>query len=147
MQRDEDSFEGPRPMAQPVKYKPPRRINSVSVTLALLLALGGYLTYQYLPMYLQRQEVYRVLEEHGSTLAGRKGFYSHDHAARESLRRKMEAEIRRMGVMDPQLETWIEIDQHQAHLGAIYTETITWPFDVIAAQTNDYEVEHVVSLQ
>lgn len=130
-------------MAQAVKYRPPRRINAVSVTLVALLALGGYLTYQYLPPYLQQQEVYRVLEEHGSKLAGQK-VLARDPEKREDSRRKMEAEIRQLGITDPQLETWIELHDGEVRLGAFYSETITWAFDVIGPQSRDYEIEHIV---
>jgi hypothetical protein len=132
-------------MPQPVKYKRPRRINVVSVTLVALLALAAYLTVQYLPLYLQKHEVYRVLEEHGSKLARRKALYRTDPIAREDLRRKMEAEIRRLGIMDPELETWVEVDDGEARLGAYYSETITWALDIVSPYTKDYEVEHILT--
>jgi hypothetical protein len=131
-------------MAQPVRYKRPRRINPVSVTLVLLLALAGYLTVQYLPPYLQQHEVYRVLEEHGSMLVRRKIHYQDHPDQLELFRRQMEAEIRKIGVMDPQLETWIEVDHDEVRLGAFYTETVTWLFDLFSPHRKDYDVEHVV---
>jgi hypothetical protein len=130
---------------QPVKYKRPRRINAVSVTLAALLALGAYLTYQYFPLYLQQHEVYRILEEHGSKVAHRKALFVQSQEVRDQLRREIEAEIRRIGVNDPQLETWVDVHDHEARLGAIYSETITWVFDVISPYQRDYEVEHVIT--
>ena len=132
-------------MAQPVRYKRPRKINVVSVSLVLLLAIAGYLTVTYLPLYLQQHEVHRVLEEHGSILASRKAYYLQHPEHREDLRKKMEGEIRRLGVGDPQLETWIEIDPSEARLGAFYTDTVTWAFDLIAPRQAEYELEHVVT--
>jgi hypothetical protein len=131
-------------MAQPVRYKRPRRINPVSVTVVLLLALAGYLTAAYLPPYLQQHEVYRVLEEHGSKVANRSAYYREHPENLEQLRRQMESEIRRIGVTDPELETWVEIDQHEMRFGAIYTETITWALDLFSPHLVEYEVEHVV---
>ena len=61
-------------MTTPVKYNKPRRINVVSVVLVALLAMAGYATYLYLPLYLTKHEAYRVLEETGSKVAGRAGF-------------------------------------------------------------------------
>jgi hypothetical protein len=133
-------------MPKPVKYKRPRKINPVSVTLVAMLGLLVYLTYQYLPPYLQQHEVYRVLEEHGSMLAHRKSRYKENPQAREELRRKMEGELRRIGVMDAGLETWVEVEEGQAWLGAAYSETITWAFDIVSPHVMTYEVEHAVAL-
>lgn len=134
-------------MPQVLKYKKPRKLNVVSVTLALVLGLAAYLTYQYLPLYLKKQETYRVLEETGSTFAGRKSRYLASSDRMESLRRKMEAQLRQIGVSDPQLETWIEVDEPEVIFGAIYSEWIEWPFDVIAKQEKVYQVEHRVVLK
>lgn len=128
----------------PVNYKPPRRINVVSVTLVALLALGVYLAYQYLPLYLLRQEVFRILEETGSAFVGSKGQYLASDKKRENLRTKMESEVRRVGVTDPDLETWIEVDEPEVRFGAMYSTWIDWPFDIIERTERVYEVEHVV---
>lgn len=131
-------------MAQAVKYKKPRRINSVTVGLAAIAALCIFFAYQYLPLFLQKQEVYRVLEESGSAFAGRHSYYLADPDASEALRRRMENDLRRVGVQDPDLETWIEFEENEAEFGAVYSIFIEWPFGVIPKQEHVYQVEHIV---
>ena len=131
-------------MAQAVKYKKPRRINSVSVVLVAILGLCIFFAYQYLPLFLQKQEVYRVLEESGSAFAGRHSYYLANPDAAEALRRRMENDLRRVGVEDPDLESWIEFEGDEAEFGAVYSIFIQWPFDVIPKQEHVYQVEHVV---
>jgi hypothetical protein len=133
-------------MAEPIRYKQPRRINIVSVTLVLALALGAYAAYQFLPQYFRSQEVYRVLEETSSAFAGKRNYYLEDPKAREALRRKMEADIRNRGVIDPDLETWVELDRHEARFGAVYSEWVEWPFDIVGRQEHVYEVQHTLAI-
>ena len=47
-------------MAKPVKYKKPRKINAVTVTLAVVFGTLGFLAYQYVPLKLKEGEAYRV---------------------------------------------------------------------------------------
>jgi len=133
-------------MATPIKYKKPRRINVVSVTIVLLLLLAGYAAWQWAPLYFKRQEAYRVLQETGSKLAGRAGFYEQDGKAREELRRTMQRDLVNVGIDDPRIETWIEVDGKEVRLGVVYAAFIEWPLDVIEPQETVYEVEHVVVL-
>ena len=134
-------------MAEPIRYKQPSRINFVTVALVLALALGAYAAYQFLPLYVQRQDVYRVLEETASAFAGRRKQYIDEPKAREELRRKMEADIRNVDVQDPELETWIEVDANEARFGAVYSQWVEWPFDIVAPQEQVYEVEHKLVLR
>ena len=132
-------------MAQAVKYKKPRRVNAVSVTLALAAALLVYLGYQYLPLFLQKQEAFRVLEETGSAFSGRSAYYVKDARALEGLRQGMEGDLRRVGIKDPDLEAWIESDDGEMAFGAIYSIFIEWPWQALPKQEFVYEVEHVVN--
>lgn len=134
-------------MATPVQYKKPRRINVVSVTLVLLLLLAGYAAWQWAPLYFRRHEAYRILQETGSKMAGRAGFYEEDADAREDLRRTMQRQLVDVGIDDPKIETWIEIEGKELRLGVVYSAFIEWPFDVIERQESIYEVEHVVALK
>lgn len=131
-------------MAQAVKYKKPRRFNSVTVVLLAVTGLCVFFAYQYLPLFLQKQEAYRVLEETGSAFSGKRTYYVKDGKATESLRRRMTNDLRRVGVQDPDLETWIEYEEHEARFGAVYSIFIEWPFQVVSKQEFVYEVEHVV---
>lgn len=134
-------------MATPVQYKKPRRINVVSVTLVLLLVLAGYAAWQWAPLYFKRQEAYRILQETGSKMAGRAGFYEQDADAREDLRRTMQRQLVDVGIEDPKIETWIEIEGKELRLGVVYSAFIEWPLDVIEPQESVYEVEHVIALK
>ena len=129
-------------MATPVQYKKPRRINIVSVTLVLLLVVGGYAAYQYLPLYFMRHEAHRVLQETGSTLAGRARMYTRDDAAIEDLRLTMERNLMRIGITDPEMDTGIEIDGKEVRLRVEYYAWVDWPFGIIPRQRHEYEVEH-----
>lgn len=133
-----------RVMTEMVKYKKPRRINVVSVSLALLVAFGIYMGVQWLPQFLQKQEAFRVLEETGSKFSKRRSLYINHADKAEALRRQMANELRRTGVEDPEMETWIEIDEHEARLGVLYSSWLEWPFDVVARTESIQEIEHVV---
>ncbi len=131
-------------MAQAVKYKKPRRINVVSVALVLIIALVVYLSWQFFPLFMQKQEAFRVLEETGSAFSGRRGLYLESRDEAEALRQRMESDLRRAGVEDPDLETWIEFEEGEASFGAVYSIFISWPLNVLPRQEHVYEVEHVV---
>ena len=130
-------------MAQPVKYKKPRRINAVSVTLVALMVGLGVVGWEYAPLYITKQEAYRVLESYGSTFAGRDKHYTVDNNAREALRNKMNLELRQVGVDDME-ESWIEVDGREVVLGVKYYKVIEWPFDLIERSEEEYVVEHTL---
>lgn len=131
-------------MATPIKYIKPRRINVVSVTLLLAVLIAGYAAYLYLPLYFLRHEAYRVLEETGSEVSVRGAFYMEDSPARDELRKKMQRKIKDMGVDDPNIETWIEFEGKEAHLGVVYSVWVEWPFGLIERQETLYELEHTL---
>ncbi len=133
-------------MAKPVKYKKPRRINPVSVTLAAILTVLGVLAWEYAPLYITKQEAYRVLESYGSTFAGRHTLYTSDPIARDGLRSKMQSELRVAGVDDPETETWIEVEGKEVRLGVVYSKFIDWPFNIVNRTEELYEIEHTLIL-
>lgn len=133
-------------MAKPVKYKKPRRINPVSVTLAAIALVLGVVAWEYVPLYITRNEAYRVLESYGSTFSGRDSYYTQDNIARESLRRKMNSELRTVGVSDTDMESWIEVDGKELRLGVVYSKFIEWPFDIVRRTEEIYEIEHTLIL-
>ena len=131
-------------MAQSVKYKKPRKINPVSVTIVLVISLIVYLVYQYLPLYLIKQESYRVLEEHGSLYAGRHSYYRADPTRMEALQSKMNRQLRAVGVKDPEMESWIEIDGKEVEFGCVFSVYLHWPFGIIEDQEFVFEPIHTV---
>lgn len=131
-------------MPEIIKYKKPRRINVVSVSLALLTAFGLYMGVQWFPLFLQKQEAFRALEETGSKFARNRGMYILEPKKAEALRMQMANEIRRAGVTDPEMETWIEIDETEARIGVLYSTWLDWPFDILTRTESIEELEHIV---
>lgn len=133
-------------MAQPVKYKQPRVVNVVSVIFVAALLAAGWVGYELVRVGFLRQEAFRMLEETGSAFAGRRQLYRKDASELDHLRQRMESQIRSVGVDDPDLESWIEIEGNSAQFGAVFTAWYHWPFDVIAPYGRDVQIEHVVAL-
>jgi hypothetical protein len=130
---------------QPVRYRKPSAINAVSITLALVLLGGGYAAYEYGRAYVLRQEAYRVLEETSSHFAGRRALYAKDGRERDRLRDEMTNNLRGIGIDDPQIETWIEVDPDAVRFGVVYTARYRWPFDAMPPIERDVEIEHIVA--
>jgi hypothetical protein len=134
-------------MPRIVKYRKPRKINAVTILLAILAIFIVYLGYQYIPNYMLEQEAYRVLEETSSHFAGRKSRYLATHGGLETLRRRMHNRLRIIGVDDPDSESWIEVDGNEVRFGVVYSKWIEWPFDIIAKQEKIYEIEHTIVIR
>lgn len=129
-------------MAKTVKYKRPRKINVWSVTIALVLALIVFLASKFLPLYLMRQEVFRVLDETSSKYTASAGRYYNVKQEAKRLRGEMANNIRRAGVTDPEAEFWIEAESENAvAFGVLYSEFTEWPFDIIEKQEEIVELE------
>lgn len=135
-------------MAKPVKYKRPRKINAVSVSIALVVALLAYMGYQFIPAKLRKGEAYRVLDETASKFSGRKSRYLGNPDVLQALRAEMAANLRLVGIRDPHMEHWIEVDsKHQVRFGVLYSEWRTWPFDIIEKQETVEEMEYTLQLK
>ena len=135
-------------MIQKVKYKKPRKINPISVSLAAFLFLIGFLAYQYVPLALKKGEATRVLDEAASKFAGQPGRYRAVEKEMNRLKRQIKNDLYLVGVVDPDLEIWIEEDSNnQVRFGCLYSEWIEWPFDVIERQEKVYEIEYTLSLK
>lgn len=133
---------------QKVKYKKPRKINPISVTVAAVLFLIGFLIYQYLPLALKSGEATRVLDEAASKYAGQPGRFREYPKEVQALKVKMRNNLQLVGVTDPDLEVWIEEDsKFQVRFGCLYSEWVRWPFDIIEPQEKVYELEYTLSLR
>jgi hypothetical protein len=129
-------------MAKPLKYKKPRKINAVSIGLVFALLVIVYLTYQYLPLFLLRQEAYRVLDEISSEYTATAGRFMAEDAELDKLTAKLSRELRRVGVRDPDMEHWIEPNgENEVAIGVIYSDYIEWPMDLIPKQERVAEIE------
>lgn len=133
-------------MAQPVTYKPPRRINVVSVTVVVMLAVAAWSGYEWIRVAFLRQEAFRMLEETSSTVSGRRGMYRNNPKELDLLRRRMESQIVGVGVDDPDLETWIEIEGTKANFGVVFSASYHWPMDVLEPIVREIQIEHVIDL-
>jgi hypothetical protein len=133
---------------QKVKYKKPRKINPISVSVFSVLALLGFLAYQYVPLSLKSGEATRVLDEAASKYAGQPGRYRAEPKETERLRKQMRNDLQLVGVWDPDMEVWIEADSdYSVRFGCLYSEWIEWPFDIIERQEKIYELEYVLELK
>lgn len=128
-------------MGQPVKYRKPRRINVVSVSIFAVLLVIGVVVYEYLPLYITKLEAGRVLEEYGSTFRGRDRYYTENTVAREALISKMSSQLRQIGVNDPNMAAGIDVEGKEVTLWVEYSKWIEWPFDIVERQEEVYEVE------
>ena len=134
-------------MIQTVKYKKPRKINPISVTLVAILLVLGFLVYQYVPLMLKAGEATRVLDEAASKYSAQAG---RNRAEKDEVKkhlRHMRRDLQLAGVVDPDLEVWIEADAvHTVRFGCLYSEWIVWPYDIIERQEKIYELEYVLTL-
>ena len=87
-----------------------------------------------------------MVEETGSTFAGRRQLYRKNAAERDALRLRMESQIRSVGVNDPDLESWIEVEANSVHLGAVFTVWYCWPFDLLEPFPRDVQIAEIVVL-
>lgn len=131
---------------QPVKYKKPRRINSVSITLLLFAIAVVYLAYQWIPIVFLKYEANRILEEAGSKMTKQAKLFQTDRRALEQLRGKLRGDLYGVGVDDPQVDVWIEFENNEARIGTVYSVWVHWPFDILKPHEVEYQMEHVVHL-
>lgn len=134
-------------MARPVQYKKPRRINIISVLLVVSALVAANIGWEYLPLYLTKNDAYRVLEGTGSTFAGRRGMYVEDAKARNQLHGTMRRELMQIGIDDPEMESWIEVDGREVSFGVAYSKFIDWPFGILPRTEEVYQVEHTFILK
>jgi hypothetical protein len=134
-------------MAQALKYKRPRKFNVVTIALILIAMLIVFLLSQYIPLYFREQEAYRILDETSSQFAGKKNRYLASDPHIMQLQERMANDLRLVGITDPDMEYWIEVDnKNTVRFGVVYGETITWPWDIIPPQSKEVELEYTLAL-
>ena len=134
-------------MSEIVKYKRPRKINVVSVSLTLILIFLGYMASQYVPIWILRSEANRVLDEHTSKFSGAKNRYLQVEKDRKRLKAEMSTELRRVGINDPDMEVWLEVEsQTEVLFGVLYSEYVNYPFELMPRKEIVEEIEYVLKL-
>ena len=130
-----------RAVAESVSYKQPRKLNWVVIVILLVVIAGVYLLWVYLPAYLRKSEVIRVLDETSSTFTGQTSRMLAERDEVDKLLRQMRSEIQLVGVEDPDAEYWIEIDDdNQVRFGVLYSDWIKLPFGEPREVLNELEM-------
>jgi hypothetical protein len=100
-----------------VRKKKPRRIrriNVVSVLLALVVASGAYFGWKLIPVYYQAHKVDTILASHRRASAE---LDIHRHNEREDeILEKVEKEVRELGIDDPYMQVRFSPDYTSLHV-------------------------------
>jgi hypothetical protein len=110
-------------------YGQPRRLNSVTVFLALLAMVGGYWMWRFFPVYFDAWTVDHVLKELASKMyrANRLNEPLRTKTMRELLD-KARADIgKQTNITDPDLSIDLEIEGNSATVTAEYDTVVTHP--------------------
>lgn len=128
-------------MAEPVRYKQPRKLNWVVVVLLLALVGGAYLVWVYVPVSLRKSEVMRVLDETSSEFTGQSSRMMAERKLVDQLQRKMQSDIQLVGVEDPKAEYWIDLDSDdRVRFGVLYSDWIELPFSEASERVVELEM-------
>ncbi len=128
-------------MSDAVTYKKPRKFNIVVILILGALLLGGYLAWVYLPVYIRKAEVVRVLDETSSAFTGQASRMLNDDNAAKKLKREMISSLQAVGVEDPDAEYWIEVDDDdQVRFGVLYSDMVSFAFTDPKETVHEVEV-------
>jgi hypothetical protein len=111
------------------QYGQPRRLNSVTVVLGLLVLAAGYWIWRFFPVYFDAWTVDHVLKELASTMyrANRLNEPLRTKTMRELLD-KARADIgKQTSITDPDLSIDLEIEGNSATVTAEYDTVVTHP--------------------
>lgn len=115
-------------MAEAVTYKQPRKFNVVVIAILVALVAGAYALWIYVPVWMRKSEVMRVLDETSSEFTGQASRMLAVDKLRDKMLRDMRGDIQALGVDDPQAEYWIEVDDdNQIRFGVLYSDWIEFP--------------------
>ena len=119
-------------MVKTVKYKRPRKINPVSVTLVALLLFMCYSLYRGGELLMLRMETERVVKRTGVTFNSKRGFYLNNPNQLKRIAGKLRMDIMNLGVEDPKTtEHWVDItNPNEILIGVYYLQKFEWPFDL-----------------
>ena len=114
-------------MTKPVKYGAPRRINSVSIFLLLVLVAAGYFGWRFFPAYLNAWTVDHILKESATQVYRANRLREPERTETlTAIVRKAQSDIRsQASVHDPELKVSLNILENSASMSADYTTIIT----------------------
>ena len=131
-------------MVKKVKYKRPRKINPVSVSIVTLLLLICYSLYRGGELLMLRMETERVVKRTGVEFNSKRGFYLEQPEQLTRKADKLRMDVMNLGVQDPKTtEHWIDItNPDEILIGVYYLQNFDWPFDL--AEPHVFEIQQEV---
>jgi hypothetical protein len=116
-------------MAERVHYQAPRRINSFSVTLALMALALGYWAWRFFPVHFDSWTVDHILKESASQCYRANRLREPERTTTlTDIVNKAKADIRRQtGITDPELVVNLNIEETTASMSAEYQVIVTHP--------------------
>lgn len=116
-------------MSRQIEYGAPRRLNSVTVTLILLLVAGGYWMWRFFPAYFEAWSVDHILKEAASQVyqANRLAEPQRTETLTELINKAKRDIQTKAGVTDPDLVVNLDIDEARAVVSAEYRVIVTHP--------------------
>jgi hypothetical protein len=118
----------PPQRTRPTEYRKPGKINSVSITLFLLMGLAVYIGYSLWPVITLRLRVKSELEDVLPNL-WRVNLRPEDYARAEILKMKRELMVKlpQLGVKDKKVEVVFERGKKRVAIEARFSTSVTFP--------------------
>jgi len=132
-------------MSRRVKYKKPRKINPVSVTIVGIIAFIIYVIAKTGPVFLTQMETQRIIKGVGVKFQKSRSRYLAAPESRQMLRDQFLADVFNVGVEGRKTtEHWIDIsDSESVKIGVYYQQQFEWPFEM--RETTIIEVEQEIT--
>ena len=131
-------------MNRRIKYKRPRKINPVSVTIVGIIAFIIYVIAKTGPIFLTQMETQRVIKGVGVKFQKSRSRYLSSPESLEMLRNNFMSDIFNVGVEGRDTtEHWIDIsDTDAVMIGVHYQQRFEWPFEM--RETTIIEVDQEI---
>jgi hypothetical protein len=111
------------------RYGQPKRINAVSITLALIALAGGYWLWRFFPVYFDAWSVDHILKESASQTyqANRLTEAQRMEQLKEIVDKARTKIVKQVEIRDPELTVNLNIEGDKATMTADYNVTVTHP--------------------
>ena len=131
-------------MSRRIKYKKPRKINPVSVTIVAILAFIVYVIAKTGPIFLTQMETQRVIKGVGVKFQGSRSRYMANKPSLNMLRDNLLKDTFGVGVEGRETtEHWIDVsDKDGVLIGVHYEQRFEWPFEM--RETTIIEVDQEI---